>query len=312
MSNQLTVIPPAAAIPSPPAIPAQANSDRDLIELWLRTKRSPKTRKEYRRDVDAFLAWRFVARHYERPEDYQGWLASMRLIDLQDYAESLAGRPANTQRRMLSSLKSLFGFAKSIGYLSFDVAAAISMPRGKNVLAERILSEEQIMTMIVSETNPRNQLLLRFLYVTGARLSEVHGLRWRDLQARETGGQAVLYGKGEKTRVVRLPARLFADLEAIRRPPEMFVFYTTRHNDLNRPLDIVQIWRIVRAAARRAGVTGLVSPHWLRHAHASHALARGANIAIVQETLGHESLQTTSKYTHARPDDSSSLYLAIG
>jgi site-specific recombinase XerD len=77
------------------------------------------------------------------------------------------------------------------------------------------------------------------------------------------------------------------------------------------PLSPVQAWRVVKAAAKRAGIEGDVSPHWLRHAHASHALDRGAPIHLVQATLGHADLRTTSKYTHARPTDSSSRYLGI-
>jgi integrase/recombinase XerD len=71
------------------------------------------------------------------------------------------------------------------------------------------------------------------------------------------------------------------------------------------------VWRIVRAAAARAGISLAVSPHWLRHAHASHALDRGAPIHLVQATLGHASVATTGKYLHARPTDSSARYLAV-
>ncbi|MCB0113993.1 MAG: tyrosine-type recombinase/integrase [Caldilineaceae bacterium] len=72
-----------------------------------------------------------------------------------------------------------------------------------------------------------------------------------------------------------------------------------------------QVWRIVRAAAKRAGISGHVSPHWFRHSHASHALERGASVALVRDTLGHSSLAVTSMYTHARPTESSALHLAI-
>src|SRR5208283_799632 len=76
-------------------------------------------------------------------------------------------------------------------------------------------------------------------------------------------------------------------------------------------LDASAVHRIVRNAARRAGVAGNVSPHWLRHAHASHALDRGAPAHLVQQTLGHSSLAVTSVYAHARPSDSSARFLAV-
>ena len=81
------------------------------------------------------------------------------------------------------------------------------------------------------------------------------------------------------------------------------------------PLDQPQAWSIVQAAAMRVGLPvgkGGVSPHWLRHAHATHALEYGhAPIHLVQATLGHASVATTSKYLHARPTDSSARYLGV-
>lgn len=284
----------------------QASNDDELVRLWLRTKRSQKTRAEYKRDVARFYQWQIGARRFETDSPV---FPFVRLSDLQDYAETLMNNRINTQRRMLASLKSLLTFAKNVGYLSFDVGAALPLPKAKDCLSERICTEQDILTMIVQEPHARNTLLLRLLYVSAARISEVSILRWRDLQARLDGGQVTLFGKGGKTRVVRLPAKLWDDLEAVRQGDDDFVFPSKRKP--NCQLTVVQLWRIVKAAAKRAGLKEGISPHWLRHAHASHALERGANIKIVQETLGHESLQTTSRYTHARPDDSSAMYLGI-
>jgi integrase/recombinase XerD len=66
---------------------------------------------------------------------------------------------------------------------------------------------------------------------------------------------------------------------------------------------------IVKAAAKRAGINPATSAHWLRHAHASHAIDGGAPITLVSQTLGHADLKTTSVYAHAKPNDSSSRYL---
>jgi integrase/recombinase XerD len=73
----------------------------------------------------------------------------------------------------------------------------------------------------------------------------------------------------------------------------------------------VSVWRVVRRAAMRAGIELPVSPHWLRHAHASHALDRGAPIHLVQSTLGHATIATTGRYLHARPQESSGRYLSL-
>jgi integrase/recombinase XerD len=76
-------------------------------------------------------------------------------------------------------------------------------------------------------------------------------------------------------------------------------------------MDTSNVLLIVRKIAKAAGVQGAVSPHWLRHSHASHSLERGATVAEVRDTLGHGSIATTSAYLHARPDRSSGLRLAI-
>src|SRR5579862_407422 len=76
-------------------------------------------------------------------------------------------------------------------------------------------------------------------------------------------------------------------------------------------LDHGRVCVIVRRAAEQAGIAAKVSPHWLRHAHASHALDHGAPIHLVQATLGHSSVATTSAYLHARPGDSSARFLAL-
>ncbi|CAN5788200.1 hypothetical protein BH10CHL1_BH10CHL1_11400 [soil metagenome] len=118
-----------------------------------------------------------------------------------------------------------------------------------------------------------------------------------------------LFGKGGKTPAVKLSAAIWKALQALRAGADADapVFVSQKGGRL----DETQVHRIVRAAAVRAGIQGNVSAHWLRHAHASHALDRGANIALVRDTLGHSSLAVTSRYTHARPNESSVLHLAI-
>jgi len=76
-------------------------------------------------------------------------------------------------------------------------------------------------------------------------------------------------------------------------------------------LDSSAVERIVQKAATRAGIVGKVSPHWLRHAHPTHALERQCPMHLVQATLGHASVATTGRYLHARPTDSSARYLAV-
>jgi site-specific recombinase XerD len=170
------------------------------------------------------------------------------------------------------------------------------------------LSEDDVLRMLALERNPRNRTLLRLLYLGGLRISEACDLRVRDLAPRDDAGQITVFGKGGKTRAVLLKASMWKDLAMQRgSDPDMPVF---RSRKGSARLSTVQVHRIVKSAAARADLSAAVSAHWLRHAHVSHALDRGAPAHLVQATVGHASLQTTSKYAHARPTESSSKYLA--
>ena len=122
-------------------------------------------------------------------------------------------------------------------------------------------------------------------------------------------GQLTIFGKGGKTRVMRLEREMWTALLAIRGGAKQDdpIFASRRQGG---HLDTSQVLRIVKAAAKRAGIDKPVSPHWLRHCHCSHALDRGCPIHLVQQSVGHSSVATTSRYLHARPAESSSNYLA--
>jgi integrase/recombinase XerD len=140
-------------------------------------------------------------------------------------------------------------------------------------------------------------------------VSEVCALKWRDLRPSGEAGQLTVFGKGGQTRTVWLPPRVWAALTALRTDagPDESVFRSRRGGHLGPR----QVARIVRHAAERAGLDEPVSPHWLRHAHASHAMDRGAPIHLVRATLGHASVATTGRYLHARPSESSARYLNL-
>lgn len=277
-------------------IPRQADSDSQMIALWLHNKREH-SQRAYTADVQRLLA------AVQKP------LAEIMLKDLQDFADSLSELSANTQKRALSSVKSLFSFAHKLGYLRFNVGAALKAPAAKHTLAERILTEAEVHSMIALAPNKRDQLLLRVLYASAGRVSEICALCWKDVQPNGESGQITLFGKGGKTRAVVLSKATWQVLQAYRQGAGSSspVFVSQKSG----PLDASQVHRIVRAAAQRAGIAGNVSPHWLRHSHASHALDRGASVVLVRDTLGHASLAVTSMYTHAKPGTSSALHLGI-
>jgi len=291
----------APTAPSPPAAsltPRQATSDDQLIALWLHG-RSIHTQRAYRADVERFRVFLGQPLH------------DVTLGDLQDFADSLTALKAASRGRILAAVKSLLAFGHRLGYLPFDVGRALKLPPRREGLAARILEETDVHTMLARETSPRNRMLLRLLYASGVRVSEICSLTWRDVQPRAEGaGQISIFGKGGKERTILLPAAVYSDLVRLRQgaPAEGAVFRSRKGGGA---LDTSQVLRIVQAAAKRAGLEAHVSPHWLRHSHATHALERGAPIHLVAATLGHASVATTGKYLHARPSDSSAWYLVV-
>jgi integrase/recombinase XerD len=215
-----------------------------------------------------------------------------------------------SQYRALSALKSLLAFGHRIGYLPFNAGHVLQLPSVRNRLSERILSEVDVQRMLSLEPNERNRALLTLLYASGIRVSELSGLCWRDVQPSGETGQITVFGKGGITRSVHLPASVWNQITRLRGTagPDVPLFRSRKKGAALQP---VAVLRIVRKAAARAGVELPVSPHWLRHAHASHALDRGAPIHLVQATLGHASINATGRYLHARPKESSSCFLGL-
>jgi integrase/recombinase XerD len=274
------------------------SSDAQLIAAWL-YGRPLNTQRAYAADIARFTSG------VGKP------LPAVTLNDLQEFAATLEHLAVTSQYRMLSAVKSLLAFGCRIGYLSFDAGQVLRLPATRNRLSERILPEADVHRMLSLETNDRNRALLTLLYASGIRVSELCELCWRDVQPADDTGQITVFGKGGLTRSVRLPAKVWSQVAKLRGSAggaDEPVFRSRKKRGSLKPM---AVFRIVRKAAARAGIELPVSPHWLRHAHASHALDRGAPIHLVQATLGHASINTTGRYLHARPKDSSSRFLGL-
>ena len=304
---------------------AEVNGTAQLVSLWLHDK-AAKTQSRYSSEIRRFAA--FVSQiPYEQVTLNELDLPSITLNDLQDYEDYLVHRQLSdyTRNTRLATVKSLLSFGHEIGYLSFNAGKRVKLHQVRNRLNERILSEHEVSQMLSMTPPGRDLLLLKFLYLTGARVGEVgvegitldgvryetEGLRWRDLRVSTDGnGLVTFYGKRRKTRTVAFPRELYLQLEAIRtnKEPSQAVFPSRQGGA--KPLSARRMRQIVKSAARRAGIEKNVSCHWLRHAHGTHALSKGAPLQLIKESLGHESLETTSKYLHVRPEDGSGLYLS--
>ena len=273
-----------------------AHTDVRLIELWLDGK-AARTRDSYTRDIR--LLFEFTG-------------ATIRTLTLDDLIsfkrsqqETLA--PSSVGRR-LAAVKSLLSFAQRTGYHTHNVGAALTVPPRRAFTVKRMLTREEVAQLISvaqHESCPsvaaRNVLLIRTLYGLGLRASELAALRWSDLRA----GQCVVErGKGDKTRSVHVHPKLWRQLMNYRDPSDENcdpVFRSTRPSaDGSWHLSGVLVTRMVKQMARAAGLGSNISAHWLRHAHATHAIEAGAPLHELQATLGHASIATTSIYLRAQ------------
>jgi integrase/recombinase XerD len=273
-------------------------SDERIIAMWL-YGRAAHTTRAYRRAIGRFE--RFTGR---KP------LRCVTLADLQAFADTLTGK-ASSIAQTLAAVKSLLSFASKLGALRFNVGAALRTPKAPDGLADRILSEDEVQRMLALSEG-RDHALLRLTYAGGFRISELVSLRWRDTADAADGTMYLsVIGKGSKPRTVRVSqatADILRDLRVtVDDDMDAFLF-----PGRSGALDPSQAWRIIRSIAKRAKVRkGRVSPHFLRHAHASHAIDRGVKITTVRDTLGHSSIAVTDRYSHARPGESSGLALAV-
>lgn len=284
---------------------AQETTDAQLVYLWLHSGRrasSTATQETYRRIVDNFSA--FVGKP----------LQSLTLTDLQLWRESLSGSPA-TQRTYIACVRSLFAFAVKVGYLRFSPAVMLETPRVEQTPDAKVLTQLDMARLLDACQTAQETALVRVLYSSGCRVSEALSLKWQDVQPRQTGAGAVLRirnGKGGKARQAGINAAAYEALQALRTedtPAAAFVFVTRTGKALHRSA----AHKLLKAVAARAGLKNVtaedVSCHWLRHSHATHALALGESVPNVQTQLGHSSASTTMIYAHATSYSSDKLPL---
>ena len=272
-----------------------ADTDARLVELWIQSKRSAGTRRKYAEAAQRFL-------------DAMGKpLAAVTLSDLLAYGKTLqaAGLKTSTQVWHQMAVKSLLGFAARTGYLRYDVGRAWHTEKAPDTLSQRILTESEVLALIAAAKRPRDRALLRLLYHTGLRVSEVAALTWEHVRRTEDGGAVLsVYGKGGKTRFVSIDAELLAELVAISPAQRGPIFVSQKRS----PLSARRIDGIVSALGRKV-LGKAVSPHWIRHCTATHALRRGMPISDVAAHLGHGSIAVTSRYLHANPTTRFADYL---
>jgi integrase/recombinase XerD len=276
------------------------HDDLKAFDQYLKAERgmAENTCMAYHRDLDRYAGWAVSGKlaDYLRPTlpelaDYLGFLQEEKLA------------PASVSRHLVA-LKMFYRFLRLEERTTTETVDLISTP----TLWERIpkiLSNENV-EKLLNGPQPgerfylRDKALLETLYATGCRASEVVGLKLHDLHL--DAGFLRAFGKGSKQRIVPLGSKAVAAIRTylgegriVPAANAMDPVFVTKGG---QPMDRILLWQVVKKYAKRLGLPKKVSPHTLRHSFATHLLTGGADLRMVQEMLGHASINTTQIYTH--------------
>ena len=265
------------------------------FSFYLKVERrlSPNTVAAYSGDVgDFFSACDLLPREVDKD-------------DIREYIASRAGKLSKrSQARLLSSLKAFFDWCIVEGERKDNPCDAVDFPKLGQYLPE-VLSVEEVEAImdsvdLRSPSGVRDRAILELLYGCGLRVSELCGLCISHVYLDE--GFVRVVGKGDKERLVPLgePASdAFRAYLEVRSLPAQAAYQDTAFLNLRgTPLSRVSVFKMIKKQALLAGVDKEISPHSFRHSFATHLIAGGADLRVVQEMLGHESILTTEIYTH--------------
>lgn len=260
---------------------------------------SPNTVASYVADVRDFLGWADTPAEEISSEDI---IAYFQQRKVEKPGANEGGRISKrSQSRLLSSLKSFFGFLVLEGLIKDNPCDKVSTPKIGRYLPD-VLSVDEVTRLIESvDTGSwaglRDRAILEVLYGCGLRVSEAAELTIGNLYFDE--GFVRVIGKGDKERLVPIgePAMnaVTAYLDA---RPAQFDNEILFLNRFGGGLSRVAIFTMIKKQAALSGITKKISPHSLRHSFATHLVENGADLRQVQEMLGHESILTTEIYTH--------------
>ena len=272
--------------------------------LRLERRMSPNTVASYCHDVESFLEFVGCQPREVTSEDITSYLG--RKVD-----EGLSKR---SSARLLSSLRSFFSWCVEEGEIKDNPCDRVDSPKLGKYLPE-VLSVDEVTAIIDSVDlgktgGLRDRAILEVLYGCGLRVSELSSLKMSKVFLDD--GFVKVIGKGNKQRLVPLGEMAADAISAylpVRPVPaaaayEDYLFL----NRFGKPLSRVSIFNMVKTQAMAAGVNKEISPHTFRHSFATHLIENGADLRIVQEMLGHESILTTEIYTHI---DSSTWHRSI-
>jgi len=211
------------------------------------------------------------------------------LNQVEDFHANLIDKYSNKSRALaVSSLR--FFFKRIIDRP--DIFVKLEIPKKESTLPT-VLSTNEVKKLIHVAEFIKTKLIIKMLYASGLRVSELVNLTPKDLDFQENTGW-VRKGKGKKDRLFRIAESISKQLQRYLKnnPNNNYIF------SKDKPLTTRNIQLMVKRAAKRANINKKVTPHTLRHSFATHLLEKGENLIVIQDLLGHANLETTKIYTH--------------
>src|SRR5690349_21753886 len=275
-----------------------------LVEDFLVYVRNERGQADHTQRTYAALLKKFV-----------GWADAKKITDWKavvpstiiDFLQHERGRRLSAESLYLqiAALRAFFRYAENEKLLASNPAENISLPRRWQRLPKSLTADEiQKLLTPPARATPSDlcdYAVLELAYASGLRLSELRGVRLEQLHL--DSGFITVIGKGNKERVVPLGRKATEALQqylnsgrpnlVTRRSPAN-VFLTKR----GTPFSAVTLWLRIKKRVRLAGIERNITPHMLRHSFATHLLENGADLRVIQELLGHSSINTTEIYTH--------------
>lgn len=251
---------------------------------------SPNTVKAYTADIEGF--YEFLRHRGVTLRDAPSSDISDYIISVSDYLSK------RSQARLLSSLNSFFDYLVSEGERKDNPSSAVDSPKLGKYLPV-VLSVEEVRAILKAAPNERDRAILEVLYGCGLRVSEVCSLKISEVYLKDMFVKVM--GKGSKERLVPMApstASAIMDYLSVRPESDAGCEDVLFLNRFGRALSRVAVFKMVKSVALVAGVDKNLSPHTFRHSFATHLVENGADLRVVQEMLGHESILTTEIYTH--------------
>lgn len=276
------------------------------VFLQLERALSENTVAAYLHDVNLLFSFLQSKKHNLSIRD----VTSDELKDFLQYINEL-GLGAYSQSRVVSGIKSFFSYLILEKIVDADPSALLESPKLGKKLPD-VLSEEEMILLIQSvdlsePQGERNKAIMETLYACGLRVSELTNLRLSDLHF--TQGIILVTGKGNKQRIIPIGENAQKQLQtyiqkvririAARKGAENIVFLNQRGGKISRQM----IFLIIKKQVDKSEIRKKVSPHTFRHCFATHLIRHGADLRVVQELLGHVSINTTEIYTHLNDAD---------